>query len=298
MSFISFKPKKNNITEKKLPPAAAWKHYDKKQGSRATSASSNEERPVLISLDDVTLSYEGTNVIENLSLDIREGDYLCVIGENGSGKSTLMNSILGLKKQTSGKIKFHGINRKQIGVLPQQNPVAKDFPALVEEVVISGCLNRCSKGGFMSREAKQIAFQNMERLGITPLARHAYRDLSGGQQQRVALARALCAAEKMLVLDEPTAGLDAKSTADIYSLIHDLNRREGMTVITVTHDIPAALKYGTKILRINKQSIFFGTVEEYSRLDEARPYIMLAESNDDPETAFGDGGFRFAGGEK
>ena len=253
---------------------------------------------IKIKCSDVALGYEGQVVTEGLNFEVREGDYLCIIGENGSGKTTLMNAILGLKKQSAGKIAMHGLKRNQIGVLPQQNPVSKDFPALVEEVVVSGCINRCAKGGFMSRDAKRIAFENMEKLGITPLASLPYRDLSGGQRQRVAIARALCAAEKMLVLDEPTSGLDAKSTADIYALISDLNKRHGMTVLTVTHDIRAALKYGTKILRINKDSIFFGTPEEYSLLDEAKAYAKLVDIEKEQNIPFGDGGFRYNGGEK
>ena len=109
------------------------------------------------------------------------------------------------------------------------------------------------------------------------------------------LARALCAAEKMLVLDEPVTGLDVKSKADIYSLVYDLNRKEGMTVFMITHDIPAALRYATHILRINKDSIFFGTTDEYKALPEATLYLAINELEDD--TPYGEGGFRY-GGEK
>lgn len=294
MAFISFKGNKK-ISDQKIPPASAWSHYSKKR-STAQDVGDVGGKP-LLELEGVSLSYEGTHVIDKLSLTVSEGDYLSVIGENGSGKSTLMNAILGLKKVSEGKIKYHGVKREQIGVLPQQSPVEKDFPALVSEVVTSGCLNRCSKGPFLSKDAKKLAFDSMERLGITSLAPRLYRDLSGGQQQRVMLARALCAAEKMLVLDEPVSGLDVKSTADIYSLIYDLNRKERMTTIMVTHDIPSAIKYSTHILRINKDSIFFGTTEQYKALPEAQLY--LAPSEDDEETEpYGEGGFRYSGGEK
>ena len=235
-----------------------------KNNGRVSSTSGTPD--TLISIENITLSYDGVTIIDNLSLDIFNGDYLCIIGESGSGKSTVMNAILGLMKPSSGKITYHGIKREQIGVLPQQNPVSSDFAARVEEVVISGCLNRCAKGGFMSQKAKELAFENMARLGIIPLASRPYRDLSGGQRQRVALARALCAAEKMLVLDEPVAGLDKQSVSDIYNVIHDLNKRDGITVVTVTEDISAALKYATKILRVNKDSIFLGSVDEFASL--------------------------------
>ena len=294
MAFISFKGNKK-ISDKKIPPSSAWSHYSNKRAT-AQETGENHGKP-LLELDKVSLSYEGTHVIDNLSLKVCEGDYLCVIGENGSGKSTLMNAILGLKKTSEGKIKYHGIKRTQIGVLPQQSPVEKDFPALVSEVVTSGCLNRCSKGPFLSKDAKKLAFDSMERLGITALAPRLYRDLSGGQQQRVMLARALCAAERMLVLDEPVSGLDAKSTADIYSLIYDLNRKEGMTVVMVTHDIPSTLKYATRILRINKDSVFLGSVDEYKALPEAQKYVASEKDCDEP-LPYGEGGFRYGGGEK
>lgn len=218
----------------------------------------------LVSFDKVALSHEGARVVDGVSFEICEGDYFCIIGESGSGKSTIMSAILGLTKASSGKINFQGIKRNQIGVLPQHHPVSRDFQATVTDVVISGCINRCAKGGFMSSEAKRIAEDNMERVGVLDLASRPLRDLSGGQQQRVALARALCSAEKMLVLDEPAAGLDAQSAHDIYALISDLNRLCGMTVVLVTHDISPALKYGSKILRINKDSVFLGTRDEFA----------------------------------
>ena len=249
MAFNFFKSMKKKATSHNASPVGA------KSASEA-----------LVSFDNVTLSHDGVKVIENLSFEICTGDYFCIIGESGSGKSTVMRAILGLLKQSSGKITLNNLKRNQIGVLPQQSPVPRDFMATVEEVVTSGCINRCSKGGFMSSEAKKIAAENMERVGVLDLASRPLRDLSGGQQQRVALARALCSAEKMLVLDEPVAGLDAQSNSDIYTLINDLNRLCGMTVVLVTHDISPALRYGTKILRINKDSVFLGSREEFAKL--------------------------------
>ncbi len=294
MSFISLKKNKKALqTDKKIPPAAAWGHYNKKQGTHE-SPKKHSGGDVIIEIDNLTLSYEGVNVIENLSLNILSGDYVCIIGENGSGKSTLMNAILGLKKQAGGSISFKSLKRNEIGVLPQQDATQNDFPALVSEVVMSGCLNRASKGPFMSRDFKRLTFENLERLGITSLASHSYRDLSGGQKQRVLLARALCSADKMLVLDEPVSGLDPKATVDIYSLISDLNRKCGITILMVTHDIRSALAYSTKILRLNKGSVFFGTTEEYKKLPEAQ--IYLEENTIEPEqTLYGDGGFRYGG---
>lgn len=295
MSFFSKKTSKSPSHGQKIPPVGAWGHYNKKQGSKVQLQDRSEEHDTLINIEDLTLSYEGRPVLENLSFHIDEGDYLCIIGENGSGKSTLMNALLGIIKPTGGKIKYHHLARNQIGVLPQQTPVQNDFPATVHEVVIAGCLARAKKGPFLDRGAKSLAFTNMEKLGITSLESRPFRELSGGQRQRVLITRALCAAEKMLVLDEPVTGLDPATTADIYALFRDLNR-EGMTVVSVTHDVKAALKYSNKILRVNKSSVFFGTVGEYCALPEAQRYLTDDRENEDPTIPYGEGGFRYQGG--
>ena len=294
MSFFSKKTNKAPSHNAKITPVGAWGHYSKKQG-KGTAAGVTADKETLIEVDKLSLSYEGRAVIENLSFKVDAGDYLCVIGENGSGKSTLMNALLGLKKQSGGNIVFNKLKRNEIGVLPQQEPVERDFPATVREVVMAGCLARHTKGPFLAKSAEQTAFSNMEKLGITPLANRPYRDLSGGQRQRVMIARALCAAEKVLVLDEPVSGLDPKSTVDMYALFRDLNMG-GMTVIMVTHDVASAIRYGSHILRINKDSIFYGTIEEYKALPEAQRYIDTPV--EEKETPFGEGGFRYADGEE
>ena len=193
---------------------------------------------------DVTLGYEGTAVMEHLSFSVSAGDYLYIVGENGSGKSTLMKAILGLKSPMAGKIETgDGLKPDEIGYLPQQTAVQRDFPASVLEIVRSGCLNRSGLRPFYTRQEKQLALDNMERLGITHLAKRCYRELSGGQQQRVLLARALGATQKMLVLDEPVTGLDPKAQTELYELIAKLNREDGITILMVSHDMEAAVKY-------------------------------------------------------
>lgn len=220
----------------------------------------------LLKLTDVSVGYEGKPVATGLSLTLQEGDYLCIVGENGAGKSTLMKTLLNLRAPLSGSIVFSdAIARNEIGYLPQQTLVQRDFPATVWEVVISGCLNRSGLRPFYTKAQKETAQQWLEKLDMASLKRRSYRALSGGQQQRVLLARALCATKKLLVLDEPVAGLDPIVTADLYTLIQRINREDGITIIMVSHDIGAALQYATHILQVSGDNNFFGTVEEYRR---------------------------------
>lgn len=216
----------------------------------------------LIECKNVVLGYDNKIVLDNLSFEVNKGDYLCIIGENGSGKSTLMKTILGLKSPLGGEISFgDGLKKNEIGYLPQQTVVQRDFPASVREIVLSGCLNKCGLKPFYSKENKKLAEKNMERMNITALSKRCYRELSGGQQQRVLLARALCATEKILLLDEPVSGLDPKVTAEMYSLIKELNE-QGVTIIMISHDMHAALKYASHILQVGSK-MFFGTKEDY-----------------------------------
>lgn len=211
------------------------------------------------------VGYDGKSVLQDLNFDVFAGDYLCIVGENGSGKSTLMKTILGLQPPISGRILTgDGLRKNEIGYLPQQTVVQKDFPASVREIVLSGCQGRCGNRPFYNKDEKQLAAEAMDKMQITQLAKRCYRELSGGQQQRVLLARALCATRKMLLLDEPVSGLDPKVTAEMYALIEKLNQEDGITVIMISHDITAAIRYASHILHIG-DSVFFGTKAEYLR---------------------------------
>ena len=223
----------------------------------------------LISCENVTMKYDGQTAVDNISFAVDKGDYLCIVGENGSGKSTLIKGLLGLMKPVSGRIVYSGIAQNEIGYLPQQTSVQKDFPASVHEVVLSGCLSSRGLLPFYSKKDKQRAEENMARLEISAIQKKCYRELSGGQQQRVLLARALCATEKLLLLDEPVAGLDPVITAELYSLINDLNK-SGITVIMVSHDINSAVQYGSRILHMAMHSAFFGNKDEYLKTPVGR----------------------------
>lgn len=223
-----------------------------------------------LTCQDLSVGYEGKAVLQDLNFSVRSGDYLCIVGENGAGKSTLMRTILGLQPPIRGKVLTgDGLRPNEIGYLPQQTQVQKDFPASVWEIVLSGCQGHCGRRPFYRRAEKQLAERALEKLHISPLARRCYRELSGGQQQRVLLARALCATRSMLLLDEPTAGLDPKATAELYQLIARLNHQDGITVIMISHDLTAALDAASHILHIG-QTVFFGTVDAYRTSPEGR----------------------------
>ncbi len=218
----------------------------------------------LISIKAVSLAYEGKIIVSDINFQVNSGDYLCIVGENGSGKSTLMKVLLGLKTAYSGKIEFSDeLSAQKIGYLPQQTEIQRDFPASVQEIVLSGCLSSNGKNPFFTKTSRKKADSAMKRLGIYDIRKRCYRELSGGQQQRVLLARAFCAAEKLLILDEPAAGLDPVVTSDMYKIISDLNKKDKMTVIMVSHDISQAVKNASHILHISEKPLFFGKTEDY-----------------------------------
>ena len=216
----------------------------------------------LLTIKDLALGYDSYRFIDNLNFSVNEGDYLCIVGENGSGKSTLMKTILKLQKPLSGEIIVSdGLKANEIGYLPQQTQIQRDFPASVKEIVLSGCQNHMGMRPFYGKREKDLAEENMKKMGIQDLKSRCYRELSGGQQQRVLLARALCATKKLLLLDEPVAGLDPKVTQDMYKTIGALNK-SGITIIMISHDINAAIAYSSHILHIGKNT-YFGTKDEY-----------------------------------
>ena len=217
----------------------------------------------VITVENVSLSYGGIKVIEDVSFSVDSGDYLCIIGENGSGKTTLLKALTGLKKPDTGYIKFEGIKNTEVGYLPQQNDMQKDFPASAREVVLSGFVGSMGLRPFYTKKQKITADNTMKRLGIFELRKKCYHELSGGQQQRVLLARAICASTKLIVMDEPTAALDSVASSEFYTLISQLNS-EGMTVVVISHDIPVITGHANKVLHLGEQKpLFFGLAAEY-----------------------------------
>lgn len=221
--------------------------------------------------ENASLGYDGKPIVTDLSFTVNAGDYLCIVGENGSGKSTLMKTILNLTAPLAGAIRMEGLRPTEIGYLPQQTQVQRDFPASVQEIVRSGFQGECGLRPFYTREEKAVAARNLERLGLGGFERRCYRELSGGQQQRVLLARALCATRKCLLLDEPVSGLDPKAAAQMYEIIRQLHQ-EGITIIMISHDLESALNHATHVLHIGKE-LFFGTKEAYLRSGIGRSFL-------------------------
>ncbi|MCR5564854.1 MAG: ABC transporter ATP-binding protein [Gammaproteobacteria bacterium] len=224
--------------------------------------------------NNLSIGYENNIIVNNLNFEINKGDYLAIVGENGAGKSTLIKTLLGLLKPISGSIEFgESIKRTDVGYLPQQTIVQKDFPASIYEVVISGFISRMGLRPFYTKKEKEIALSNINRMGLSGMEKRSYRELSGGQQQRVLLARALCATDKIIILDEPVAGLDPKVTEEMYELISSLNK-DGTTIIMISHDLTSAIEYSNKILHIGKDS-YFGTKEEYIKSELGQKFINV-----------------------
>lgn len=228
----------------------------------------------LITCSHVDFGYENQDAVIDLTMEVQEGDYLCVVGVNGSGKSTLVKGILGLLKPTAGTLVVdEELKKTGIGYLPQQTAAQKDFPATVYEVVLSGTLNRRGNRPFYSNTEKKTAKSAMERLGIESLRKRCYRELSGGQQQRVLIARALCATRKLLILDEPITGLDPWAIQDFYGLVRRLNQEEGVTILMVSHDVANIIAQANKILHLQQKVLFFGSSEEYRKTKAGREFL-------------------------
>ena len=216
-----------------------------------------------IKCKNIRLEYDRIPVVENLSFSVAHGDFLCIVGSNGSGKSTLVKALLGLKKVSGGTIECTLGKNGRIGYLPQQHDSKRDFPASVFEIVLSGCLNdRGFRPFYYLKSDKKRAESIMKSLGIYGMKNRSFRELSGGQQQRVLLCRAVCAADELIILDEPVAGLDPVETAEMYDTVKRINK-QGMTVLMVSHDLSAAVTLASHILHLSDGKYFFGTTDEY-----------------------------------
>ncbi|WP_164121670.1 metal ABC transporter ATP-binding protein [Sharpea azabuensis] len=218
----------------------------------------------LINVNHLTLGYEHQKVIQDLSFTVEKGDFITIIGANGSGKSTLVKGLLGLIKPMQGDIQYH-IDTKQIGYMPQETKIDATFPASVEEIVLSGTLNRLGHRPFYGKKERKLADDSLALLDILDLKKKSFADLSGGQRQKVLLSRALSATRELLILDEPSNNLDFSSREEFYKIIHRLNKEEGITILMITHDLDMHAIAGNKIIAFEDQEIFVGKIEDYRR---------------------------------
>lgn len=233
----------------------------------------------VIKVENLYKKFSSQFVIENLSFSVEKGEYLYVVGENGSGKTTLIKLLLGLEKQTSGKIEFENSYKGKIGYLPQQSKIQSDFPASVFEVVMSGFLNRAKLIPFYKKEQKEKAEQVLKKLNIFDIKNKSFRLLSGGQKQKVLLARGLCAADGILLLDEPLTALDPLATAEFYDILDEL-KKTGTTLIIISHDVQCAVKYADKILHLGRDSYFFGNPEDYKNSNLGKKMLVEGHRHD------------------
>jgi len=228
---------------------------------------------MLIDCQNLSFGYDGHIVVSALNFSVQTGDFLLIAGENGSGKSTLVKGLMRLIPPMEGKLNFNpDFKQSQTGFLSQQTAAKQDFPAGVMEIVLSGNLGKKDFWPLYTHSEKLTAEEKLRLLDIEELKNKCFRELSGGQQRRVLLARSLCAAEKLLVLDEPFAGLDPLISAQLYRLLEKINRETGMTIIMVSHEIEAA-ECVKNVLHLQKQQLFFGSMEDYKKSETGRKFI-------------------------
>ena len=209
-----------------------------------------------LTCQNLRVGYDGKSVLQDLSFEVFAGDYLCIVGENGSGKSTLMKTILGLQPPISGRILTgDGLRKNEIGYLPQQTAVQKDFPASVREIVLSGCQGRCGSRPFYNKEEKQLAEENIRKMQIDKLSKRCYRELSGGQQQRVSIARALLTKPAIVLADEPTGNLDSVTSMEVVGLLKSCAARFHQTTLIVTHQEEVA-QMADRVIRMSDGKIY------------------------------------------
>ncbi|MFS0786306.1 metal ABC transporter ATP-binding protein [Shouchella sp. 1P09AA] len=224
-----------------------------------------------VTLENITFAYGRRPVLSDVSLTIKKGDFLGLVGPNGSGKSTLIKMMLGLLRPTEGTVKvfddsieqFHQWDR--IGYVSQKaNSFSSGFPATVYEVVSMGLFGKVGLFRFMKKKHKEMVFRAVEQVDMTEYLYENIGELSGGQQQRVFIARALVSDPDLLILDEPTVGIDAKSVASFYGLLHELNRDLGKTLLLISHDIGAMTDHVNKVACLNRTIHFHGKTEEFA----------------------------------
>ncbi len=218
--------------------------------------------PNVIETRDLSFRYGADPLFSKVSFAVSQGDFVAIIGANGTGKSTLLKLLLGELTPTEGSVRLFGQDLRQfrdwpkVGYVPQvaaQN--AAGFPATAEEIVMASLYPQVGLMRFAGRRQRELARQALERVGMAGVARRLIGEMSGGQQQRVMLARVLAGAPEVMLLDEPTTGVDAATVEALFHLLADLNRERGLTIVMVTHDISRASRHVTRTLCLEEGSL-------------------------------------------
>ncbi|MFP3927610.1 MAG: metal ABC transporter ATP-binding protein [Desulfobacteraceae bacterium] len=218
------------------------------------------KKPVVL-MEDVSFSYDALPVLEKVNLEVAELDFMSVVGPNAGGKTTLLKLILGLLRPDTGRIQVFGLPplkaRPRIGYMAQQSSFDFLFPVNVMDVVLMGRLGHGGRGGFYGRSDRQAAEESLKRVEMSELRDRPFSTLSGGQRQRVLLARALASEPELLLLDEPTANVDAAIEKELFEILDELNRK--MTIILVTHDLGFVSGYVKRVACVNRRLVVHPT---------------------------------------
>jgi zinc transport system ATP-binding protein len=227
----------------------------------------------IITMQDINFSYHNKPILEHINFEIPKGKFMGLIGPNGGGKTTLIKLILGLLQPDSGEIQLFNTpieefdQREMIGFVSQKaNSFNAGFPATVFEVVSTGLTAKLGYFKFMKKKHKAQILQAIEMVGLKEYAYENIGNLSGGQQQRIFIARALVNEPQLLILDEPTVGIDQENVKRFYDLLYKLNQEQQITMLLVTHDVGVMTEYATDIVCLNKTLHFHGNPEEYASL--------------------------------
>ncbi|WP_240376630.1 metal ABC transporter ATP-binding protein [Bacillus piscicola] len=233
----------------------------------------------VLETDNVSYRYSKQPVLENVSMEIKKGSFLGLVGPNGSGKSTLIKILLGLIAPDAGEIRLFGTPLKKfkhwekIGYVSQKaNSFNSGFPATVQEVVAMGLYGQMGLFRFLNKTHKRKIENALEQVGMSDYKKRTIGELSGGQQQRVFIARALVSEPDILILDEPTVGVDAQSVQQFYTLLSTLNIEKGMTLLLVTHDVGVMTRYVSHVACLNRILHFHGTSEEFEEQNLSSVY--------------------------
>lgn len=211
----------------------------------------------ILTVKGATVTYNRVQALSNVSFSVQDGDYFCVVGSNGSGKTSLIKGILGLVPLSGGSVEF-SVTLEETAYLPQVSSITRSMPATVLEVVKTGVQKRGRRLPLYTREDTKAALDALRELGMEDMRARRVDELSGGQLQRLLLARALCRKPKLLILDEPCAGLDENVTDNLYAILHELNAERAVTILMVSHDLGQVAQYALHVAVLDHTLAFCG----------------------------------------